>query len=162
MKDKIFAFARDGKLEEMSDLLDRVNYLYLNSKEDLDYSPLAIAVTRGHFKIVELLINKGFDVNTRDYKGRTPLHYVGEYNYLEIAKLLLANNGDLTIKNDFGNQPLWVAVFNVRGEQERIPLVKLFLEKGADPLDENNNGMSPLKFAKEVEDQELIRLLENY
>jgi ankyrin repeat protein len=42
----------------------------------------------GHTKIVQLLIEKGADVNVKDGDGNTPLQVASEYGYEEIIKLL--------------------------------------------------------------------------
>lgn len=158
MKNKIFALSMDGKVNELENEL-KLSAEAINEKGDLGYSPLAIAVARGHERVVKVLLEHGATPNTQDQKGNTPLHYTGEYNFLNIAELLVSHNADLTIANNFGNQPLWVAVFNVRGNHERYSLVEFLLKAGADPDHKNNSGMSPLGFAQQVEDDKLITTL---
>ena len=149
MKNRLFALAADGKLAALERKLQSGN-TGVNEKSDLGYTPLAIAVARGHHDIAKLLLDHGATANTKDYKGNTPLHYVGENNLLETGKLLLAKNADLSILNKSGNQPLWFSVFNVRGDKSKHALVVLFLEHGADPNHKNSAGMSALAFAKQV------------
>jgi len=162
MKNKIFSLSMDGKVHDLENEL-RNDIAGINDKADLNYSPLAIAVARGHKDVVELLLENGATPNTQDQKGNTPLHYTGEYNFLEIAKLLVQHKADLKIQNNFGNEALWVAVFNVRGNDERYNLVKFLLESGSDPNHKNTSGMSPLGFAEQVEDNKLIEILKgNY
>jgi ankyrin repeat protein len=38
-------------------------------------TPLHLAADKGRKAMVELLISRGADVNTKDYSGRTPLSY---------------------------------------------------------------------------------------
>lgn len=158
MKNKIFSLSMDGKFQELENEL-KINAKEINEKGDLDYTPLAIAAARGHVEIVKILLENGANPNSQDQKGNTPLHYTGEYNFLEIAKLLILKDANLFIQNKFGNEPLWVAVFNVRGDVKRHALVELLLKHGANPNHKNNAGMSPLEFAEQVGDDELIQIL---
>ena len=60
-------------------------------------TPLHYAATRGLKKIIELLIARGADVNTKievgDYKGQTPLDGAIQWNHPETADLLRKHGG---------------------------------------------------------------------
>ena len=60
-------------------------------------TPLHMAALNGHKEIVELLIAKGADVNTKievgDYKGQTPLDATIEFRHPETADLLRKHGG---------------------------------------------------------------------
>jgi uncharacterized protein len=45
--------------------------------------------------------------------------------------LIIGNGGRLYIADNYGNEPLWSVVFNVKGKEERLPLVELYLMHGA-------------------------------
>ncbi|MHA4810381.1 ankyrin repeat domain-containing protein [Flavitalea flava] len=110
-----------------------------------------------------LLINRGINLNLQDKgSGATALHYSGVYNCLEISNYILTGGGRLDISDNYGNHPLWTAVFNVKGMEKRLPLVKLFLENGADKNHKNLAGRSPLDFSNQVKYFPLIQLLEKY
>ncbi len=85
------------------------------------------------------------------------MHYCAEYFNLEASELILAvESANLNIVDKFGNNALWTAVFNARGEYD---LVKLFKEHKADSNSKNNVGKSPLDFANQIEDEELAAIL---
>ena len=71
----------------------------VNAKGKYGRTPLHYAATRGLKKIIELLIAKGADVNTKievgDYKGQTPLDGAIQWNHPETADLL-RNHGAKT------------------------------------------------------------------
>ena len=75
---------------------------------------MALAVLYGHTEITEYLLNKGFDVNSRDKGKRTPLHYAVLGNQIEISRLLISKGaivdaiGDLLDQNK--STPLHLAV----------------------------------------------------
>ena len=69
----------------------------VNAKGKYGRTPLHYAATRGLKKIIELLIAKGADVNTKievgDYKGQTPLDGAMQWNHPETATLLRKHGG---------------------------------------------------------------------
>jgi ankyrin repeat protein len=158
MKNKIFSLAMDGKTEALAQEL-RLNSASVNDNADLGYSPLAIAVARGHKQVVKLLLDHGAAANTQDEKGNTPLHYVSENNDLDLAKLL-DRGADVSLQNKSGNQPLWTATFSAAdGDKNKLPLVKLFLESGADRDHLNQVGKKPMDIAEKIGVQDLIEIL---
>ena len=69
----------------------------VNAKGRYGRTPLHYAATRGLKKIIELLIARGADVNTKievgDYKGQTPLDGAIQWNHTETADLLRKHGG---------------------------------------------------------------------
>ena len=63
----------------------------------------SLKVTR---EFVELLINKGADLNAKSGYYGTPLHVAGSIGHKEIAELLIANGADLNVQDGFGRTPL--------------------------------------------------------
>lgn len=102
------------------------------------------------------LVNKGIDINHQDKKEMTPLHFCAQYNNITIAELLLQNGAKVNVTDCYGNNPLWYAVFNANNDYR---LVKLLVRYGADALSKNNAIRSPLDFAKQIKDMEMINIL---
>ena len=113
----------------------------------------AIACCRND--IATNLINRN-NINQQDYKGETPLHYCAAYFNLEIAELLLQKKAQINIIDKYGNNPLWVAVFNAHGDYR---MVKLFLKYNANIQNKNRANRSPLDFAKQINDLDLVNIL---
>jgi ankyrin repeat protein len=65
-----------------------------------------------HMKEVELLIDKGADVNAKDEVGWTPLHYAADNGHKDVAELLIAKGADVNAKNDYDETPLHIAEHN--------------------------------------------------
>ena len=69
----------------------------VNAKGRYGRAPLHYAATRGLKKIIELLIARGADVNTKievgDCKGQTPLDGAIQWNHPETADLLRKHGG---------------------------------------------------------------------
>ncbi len=48
-----------------------------------------------HIEKIEVMLESGLvDVNAKDNRGWSPLHWASEYNFIEIAKLLLERGAD--------------------------------------------------------------------
>ena len=70
-------------------------------------TPLFIAAANGHKQIVELLLDKGSDVNTKGLMG-TPLHAAVSFkgHHKEITELLIAAGADVNAKDKVGHTPV--------------------------------------------------------
>ena len=60
--------------------------------------------------VVRRLLDAGADVNTADWRGRTPLHMVC---HVQVARALLEAGADKTLENDVGETPRQSASSNV-------------------------------------------------
>lgn len=114
----------------------------------------AIAVCKNDIAID--LINRNIDINHQESNGQVPLHYCAQYHNIEIARLLLRRNANINIEDVYGNNPLWTAVFNARGDYR---IVELFIEYNANIHHLNKARRSPLDFAKQIDDLDMIKIL---
>jgi len=73
-------------------------------------SVLHYAVMRGNPEILQLLLERGADVNSRTKTGTTPLHTAVLYNRYEVAEKLLAKGADLNAQSASGATPLALAI----------------------------------------------------
>jgi hypothetical protein len=72
-------------------------------------SVLHYAVMRGTPEILQLLLAKGVDVNSRTRNGTTPLHTAVLYNRYEVAEMLLKKGAEVDAKSSSGATPLAIA-----------------------------------------------------
>lgn len=114
------------------------------------------ALASGQELIAKLLINLGADINKPDGRGLSPLHYAVLYRKSSIAEMILQSNGIVDCIDNYGNTPLSEAVFNAKGNYE---LVSLLISYGANSLLPNIRGISPLDFAKKINDAHMVTLL---
>ena len=68
------------------------NLLILNQDADPRLQPeaLGLAAWDGKTGFVKQLVNHGWDVNSKAFKGRTPLHHARNRKHRSIVKLLTA------------------------------------------------------------------------
>lgn len=136
--------------------LSIINIVNINLLNEYGQNLLQESISYDNFFTMSYLIENGIDINHQDSDGKTPLHYCASLNNYSIAKKILEKKGDISICDNFGNNPLWVAVFNARGKYD---LVKLFLQYGANINNKNKSNKSPLDFAIQISDEELIGIL---
>ncbi len=96
----------------------------LNVKNNLELSPLHLAVLLNNAEVVNELLKKGAEINLKGNTGYTPLHIASEMNYLEIAKDLIKEGAKTTIKTSQGLSPITIARI-----QNNNVMVKLMRKK---------------------------------
>ncbi|OBT38880.1 hypothetical protein VE00_11137 [Pseudogymnoascus sp. WSF 3629] len=118
-------------------------------------TPLMRAIDSGKVGIVEMLIDKGADINTQDVNLNTPLHSAAIRYDDNIAKCLLGEKSlNLNPLNTSKETPLFRAVLS----QSEL-LIRLLLEKGANPNTVTSSAESPLFRAVSNNNESVVRLL---
>ena len=80
-------------------------------------------------------------------QGWTPLHCAAHAQSVACVSLLLEGGVLVDPQDQYGNTPLWRAVFESKGHGEVIAVLR---EAGADPCRSNKHGVSPLKLARTI------------
>ena len=88
---------------------------------------LALAAGKGYEEAVNLLLEKGAELDSKDRDGRTPLSIAAGSGHEAMVNLLVEKGAELDSKDDFGQTPLsWAA------DNGHEAVVKLLVEKGAE------------------------------
>lgn len=122
----------------------------LHTAKDLLEEGCQACEKRGNFEIMNTLLDAGLDINAKDHKGWTLLHYrvlgmqkwkddePGDQPYLSTVRYLLSvDDIDVNVQNDDGDTPLMLAVKYNKGEA-----AKMLLEAKADLDIQNNSGQT--------------------
>jgi uncharacterized protein len=134
------------------------NRAIINEVDKMGRTPLMEAVIQRQLDICRVLVQAGSNVNAREVRNWTALHFAAqEYDY-EIVKYLIANGAEINAEDVDGNTPLFRCLF---GSQGRGEVIKLMIEKGADKDHKNKSGVSPWDLAQKVTNFDLKQYFTN-
>lgn len=143
---------RNGDQTAIRSLLDKG--ADLNGRDSNGNTPLILAAFYAEPECVELLIKRGADVNAANKSGATALMRAVT-NERKTRSLLQAGAKVSVRTTDYGNTPLLLASRRVNSS----PIVKLLLDKGADPKESNDVGVTPVMAAAAAGDLETVKVL---
>ncbi|XP_053715593.1 transient receptor potential cation channel subfamily A member 1b [Synchiropus splendidus] len=120
--------AQYGRINTCHKLLETIkDSRLLNEGDEKGLTPLHLAASGGHSKVVELLLRKGALFHC-DYKGWTCLHHAASEGYTQTMEKILAANVKLMDKTDEdGNTALHVAA-----KHGHVAAVRMMLNRGAE------------------------------
>jgi ankyrin repeat protein len=147
----------------------------VNAKDWLGSHPLFYAVRseidwgvpHNERRTVRLLLEHGAEVNVQNREGATPLLCAAMGLHRDAVELLVAAGAQVDLRNKFGNTALHLVVkahdlyatFTPRQRIDQLAILRLLLEKGADPAQKDEGGVTPLQSAEAIHDQEILALL---
>ena len=132
-------YALQSEAPKSALLLARHPATQVNAANSAGETALMLAVINHYTDVVQVLIERGADVNR---EGWTPLHYAATRGHRDMMRLLLDHDAYIDAEAPNGNTPLMMAARYAQ------PLaVKLLLEEGADPTLVNQSQESALDMA---------------
>ena len=140
----------------------------INAKNQ-NWPPLVYAC-RGdngeHPDEIQHLLALGADIDIRNYKGKTGLHYAAKAGFLNVIHLLIENGADLDAPDNDGETPLFEAIRStIKSREKQRAAVEALLSKGANPNVKNRKGQTPLQVAKRMRRANagrIVELLQSY
>lgn len=137
-----------------------INSIYGTSDRTMLHLAVQADVEGNFIDVIKFLIENGINVNAKDSRGNTVLHYLSSGNtgctdsQYEIAKVILDNGGDLSIKNDNGMPALQSTI---KHSKDDYRLMRLFLK-----YEISNDVLNDLeKTARVTGNTQVIELIEH-
>lgn len=124
-----------------------------NIRNERGETALHLAVSQGHYELVELLLDK-VNPSRKDNEGNTALHIAMIKNRIQICQRLLAISGLINKKNKRGLTALHYAVMDGLDN-----LIVTLIRAGADPSIEDADGSTPVHFAVALGKADTLRVL---
>ena len=121
------------------------------------FTPLHLAVLKGHLDMCQMLLKHQPDLRAQDNKGNTPLHVAATGGHLEVARMLLECKADVDSLNGKGFTPLHRA--SKSGRRGCLDIVRLLLDHGVNVNVHYDDRNTPLHFAAAEGHLEIVRLL---
>ncbi|XP_071085792.1 ankyrin repeat domain-containing protein 50-like [Haliotis cracherodii] len=129
----------------------------LSQVDDKGENILHVACLEGHLDLVKDIVTKHrVDINSRGRYGRTPVMKAAEKGHKEVLDLLISNGGDVTLKDDNGNNILHVAC--IGGHVEMVKNV--VSHKIVDINSRGQYGRTPVLMAAGAGHREVVESLE--
>ena len=118
-------------------------------------TPLILAVWLEHYKLVDLLVEAGAELDKKDSNGYTALMRAAFIGDLGICKKLVSAGADIEMRNQRGKTALMFASYNYN-----LKIVKYLLSIGANPLKKDISEKSAYEHATmKYESIKAIRLM---
>lgn len=107
-----------------------------DTRDEKGRTLLIAAAASGNIEFIKRLITND-NINQKDERGNSALHWAVYYGHQEVVELLLANGADPNIYNKSGVTPLMTAAWF--GDKKTIDYL---IEKGANPEATDKEGVS--------------------
>lgn len=117
-------------------------------------SPLHVAVENGNLEIVQVLLNAGAKINSKNSEKRTPLMMLDEDANVELVNLLLRYKAKINLADKEGNTALILA-----SEWANADILQALINAGANVNAVNKEGRTALMAAAERGDLENVKTL---
>lgn len=138
------------------------NPYFLNSCDHKGNTLLIKAIVDDCYELVKLLVELNSDVNIRNFRGKTALHFASKKKNIihntqtntSITQLLIGAGADINCKNEIGDTAL-----HISSRHNNYENVKLLLDASANPDIQNRIGKTALHVSSYQDRHEIGKLL---
>lgn len=162
-QEKYFRAIENDNLKLFYKELDKGSDINFQRKKD-SLSPLMLASSLGKEEFVKILIENKANIDLNDINQNTALLYALINNHIDIASILISNGANITVKNKNGFSTLHCCCFhnntnNKQMHDYQMKIINDIISSDVPVNDTNNVGVTPLIFACQEGDLEIVKLL---
>lgn len=99
-------------------LLQRLKTHDVNEKDVDGATPLHAACLSGNLRVVQILLDKGANIEATEMRGQTPMHWAAQRGHTQCINLLKMRGANVNARDEFQRTPLRQAAKN--GHEEAI------------------------------------------
>jgi ankyrin repeat protein len=121
---ELYSAIVNGDAEKIRRILE-TNPSLISSRDFNDRTPLHVAAIYWRLRSVEVLLDKGADVNAKDGVGCTPLHLAAGLRKRDTVEVLLAHGADVNASDGRGLTALATVELLRAGEKDPSRAVEL-------------------------------------
>ena len=100
----LFSFARHGRVEEIERMLNRG--VPVDVRDEWGNTLLTTACQNGNKRVAKAVLRRGANINARNAKGNTPLHYCFHFGYGDtLGQYIISKGADESARNNQGKPP---------------------------------------------------------
>ena len=128
-----------------------------NKKDPMGNTDLHYIAMNGQSQLTnqqKVILKFASDINIKNKKGYTPLHFAVQYDKFEMVKVLLENGAKINTQNNDKMTPLHIAAW-----EGNVGMTKLLLKNGARKDVLNEKCFTPLELARICHNENIMALL---
>merc|ERR1711990_673137 len=115
------------------------------------------AAKRGDLQKVQEFLKDGKDVNSKDFKGVTPLGYAVGHDQLSTVKVLIDAKANVNDVDSAGNSSVHFAA-----GYGRVKVLEHLLARGGNASKVSQMGATPMAAAQQNKHQQIVALLQRH
>lgn len=146
---------KKSDLKQVQQILSSMDADAVNARSTSGWTPLMLAVATDNIEMINLLINRGADIEAKNNDGETAFSCAVIFENIDAIKELIRHHVNVNTQNNDGTTPLMFAI-----STKRIDILNVLIENGADITIEAKNGNTAVSIAKHTHNDEIITILQ--
>jgi hypothetical protein len=149
----------EALMRKMSQKLGGINPEMMKQLTAINESSVSLhdAARRGDLQRLQEFLQDGKPVDSRDFKGVTPLGYAVGHDQLSIVKVLIDAKANVNDVDSAGNSAVHFAA-----GYGRVKVLEHLLARGAAVSKVNKMGLTPLAAAQQNKHQQIVALFQRH